>query len=93
MSKLVPTEEVESVVGATRHQTLHIGRAVTETETLYLLHPHSCKDTGIDLRECEYSLAMDIGINPERWTNFFDQAVFVEIENEMVVPVSTIGSQ
>lgn len=63
MSDLVPADRIEEVVGAPRHRTEHIGRAVSDEQTVYILHSHECRDSGIDLRECEYSVALDLGID------------------------------
>jgi hypothetical protein len=63
MSELVPAEEIEQIVGARRHPHQHLGRADSSTETLYILHSQKCKDSGIDLRDCEWSKALDRGID------------------------------
>lgn len=63
MSQLVDPTEIEAIVGAPRHPTLHLGKAVTSEQTLYVLHSQECLDSGIDLRECEYSIALDLGID------------------------------
>lgn len=62
MSDLVPTADIERIVGIERHQTAHYARAVSAEETVYILHSHDCKNSGIDLRECRYSIALDRGI-------------------------------
>lgn len=67
MADLVPTSEIETVVGTKRRQTLHCGRCDFESETFYILHSRECLESGIDLRECVYSLAMDRGIDPDDW--------------------------
>jgi hypothetical protein len=61
MSTLVPAEDIERIVGARRHPTEHLGRAISAQRRTYILHPQSCLDTGIDLRDCSYSRAMDRG--------------------------------
>jgi membrane carboxypeptidase/penicillin-binding protein len=63
----VPTDQIEAIVGATRHATDHIGRAVSAEETVYILHSQECRDSGVDLRECPYSSALDEGIDPSTW--------------------------
>lgn len=67
MSDLVPAESIEQIIGAARHLTNHIGRAVSAEQTVYILHSRVCLDSGIDLRKCPYSLALDRGINPATW--------------------------
>lgn len=62
MSDLVPGDQIEQIVGAPRHPTEHIGRAVSAEQVVYVLHSQACLDSGIDLRECPYSVALDKGI-------------------------------
>lgn len=71
MTDLVPTDEIEGIVGAARHPTEHIGRRVGQT--FYILHSRECLDGGVDLRECVYSVALDRGS--------------VNIVNELAQPV------
>lgn len=87
MSDLVPAEDIEAIVGQERHKVCHYGRAVSAEETLYILHSHDCKDSGIDLRECEYSTAQDNGIDPARWQGFEDEAVVLYIEDGRLRPL------
>ena len=75
MSNLVSPDEIESIVGATRHPTRHLGRAVSSEETVYILHSGLCKASGVDLRKCAYSRALDYGIDPVEWKKWEDQPV------------------
>lgn len=59
MTTLVPADEIESIVGAKRHPHLHLGTARSEDGQFYILHSKECKDSGIDLTECEYSILLD----------------------------------
>jgi hypothetical protein len=77
MSDLVAADRIEKIVGASRHPTDHIGRAVSSERTVYILHSHECRDSGIDLRECRYSLALDRGIGLSEWKE--DAATRLEI--------------
>lgn len=61
MSELVPIEEIEGIVGRPRHPELHLGRAVSAEQRIYILHSQACRGTGIDLRDCDYSRALDRG--------------------------------
>lgn len=79
MTDLVPATDIERIVGAQRHATLHLGRAVSDEQTVYILHSQQCLDSGIDLRACEYSLALDNGIEPDDWDGREDLAVVLEI--------------
>lgn len=67
MTDLVPADRIEQIVGASRHPTDHIGRAVSAEQTFYILHSLECLDSGVDVRQCPYSLALDLGIDPAEW--------------------------
>lgn len=79
MSDLVPTDEIEQIVGIQRHHKRHYGRAVSAEETVYILHSHQCKSSGIDLRECRYSVALDQGIDERDWADAMDVPVRLTI--------------
>lgn len=68
MSDLVPSDQIEGIVGTSRRPTEHWGRAVSATQTVYVLHSQECLDTGWDVRDCPYSRALDAGIDPSEWT-------------------------
>lgn len=87
VSELVPAEDIETIVGQERHKVCHYGRAVSAEETLYILHSHDCKDSGTDLRECEYSIALDRGLIPLAWQGFEDEAVVLYIELGRLFPL------
>jgi hypothetical protein len=62
MTDLVDTTEIEGIVGARRHVLVHLGRVrgtAGGPQVLYILHSHACRAREIDLRLCEYSLALD----------------------------------
>lgn len=67
MTDLVPASDIECIVGVSRHPTVHYGRAVSSEQRVYILHSVACRDSGIDLRDCEYSLALDEGIDLTVW--------------------------
>lgn len=67
MTDLVDPTEIERIVGARRHPIHHLARAVSSEQTVYILHSQRCKDSGIDLRACEFSLALDNGIREHEW--------------------------
>jgi hypothetical protein len=77
VSDLVPREDIERIVGAARHESKHYARAVSSEQTVYILHSHKCLDSGIDLRECEFSVALDRGIDVRHWRE--DVALVVEV--------------
>lgn len=84
MSNLVPSEDIETFLASPRHPTRHLARAVSANQTVYILHSKRCLDSGIDLRDCVYSLALDEGIDLDRWEQ--DKAVHAIIEFGMLVP-------
>ena len=60
MSERVPSNQIEGIVGAKRHQSEHIIRGDDETGLTYILHPHDClAQWGGDLSLCSLSIALD----------------------------------
>lgn len=84
MTDLVPAADIERIVGAKRHPTKHIARAVNAETTVYILHSRECLGSGIDLRECEFSLALDNGIVPiwTLWKLVCDVPVVVDVQTD-----------
>jgi hypothetical protein len=87
MSDLVPTEDIERIVGVARHRKAHYGRAVSSQQTVYILHSKECKDSGIDLRDCRFSTALDEGIRMESWTGVEDVPVMLGVWQGLLVPL------
>lgn len=77
MSDLVDPDRIEEIVGVKRHPTDHVAKAVSSDQTVYVLHSRECFDAHEDLRDCEYSKALDLGIDLEEWVE--DEPVFVTI--------------
>lgn len=89
MSDLVPADRIEQIVGTTRDATTHYARAVSSEQTVYILHPKRCLSRVIDLRNCPYSHALDMGTCEEDWGGFEDVAVAVDIDGyPRLVPVA-----
>lgn len=91
MADLVDPTRIEEIVGATRHPTDHIARAVSAEQTVYVLHSQACKASGIDLRDCPFSLALDRGIDSppplwDRWEPLQDRPVVVAVLAGRLVP-------
>lgn len=86
MSRLESAETIEATVGALRHPTEHVARAVTAEERVYVMHSAECLASGIDLRECKYSIALDRGILLRAWRLFPDRPVRVFLEGGRLVP-------
>jgi hypothetical protein len=86
MSNLVPADQIERLVGAKRHALAHLGRAVSAEQTIYVLHSQACKDSGIDLRFCGYSRALDRGIDQGDWEGHQDSAVTLMHAHGFLMP-------
>lgn len=87
MADLVPADQIEQIVGARRHAHQHLGRAASAEQTVYVLHSEKCRDSGIDLRECEWSLALDRGIDLDDWSGHEDRAVVLAFRRGRLFPV------
>lgn len=59
MTELVPSEDIEKIVGTRRHRTMHLGIANSEDGQFYILHSKECEERTEDLRDCEFSVALD----------------------------------
>lgn len=88
MSNIVPAHAIEEIVGAERRQTQHLGRAVSVEEKAYILHSRDCLYSGVDLRLCPFSLALDkFGIDLDgAWCGQEDQTVVLDIVDDELVP-------
>lgn len=82
MIKLVPKDLIETIVGVERKDSTHMGKAVSQTKTVYILHSKDCRN----IKECKYSVSLGLGISEEIWEDFQDQPVHLSIENERLVP-------
>lgn len=84
MTRRERADKIEAIVGAKRDAVLHIGRAVSAEQRVYILHSVACVATGRDLRNCEYSEALDDGIDLEIWGPLQDRPVIVDIDEEVL---------
>lgn len=89
MSHLVAPDRIELLVGARRHPRQHLGRAVSADETIYILHSKECRATGIDLRDCEWSQALDRGIELGEWVGYEDRPVALTLQDGRLFPILT----
>lgn len=87
MSDLVPAEDIERIVGVMRQYHAHYGRAVSSEQVVYILHSKLCLESGIDLRDCPFSVALDQGIDEQRWTGYEDVPVMLDIRHGELVPL------
>lgn len=67
MAERVDSTKIESIVGVVRDPVDHYAREVSTEQTVYILHSQACLDSGIDLLDCAYSLALDKGIDTNHW--------------------------
>lgn len=90
MSEHVPTQDITRIVGIDRHPTVHYGRAMSSDQTMYVLHSQQCLDSGIDLRYCDFSSALDLGISigyrGAPWEGFEDTPVPLALWNGRLIP-------
>lgn len=95
MSRIESADKIEGIVGAKRHSTLHVARAVSAEQRVYVLHSRECieriTERSSDIRLCPFSVALDEGIDLGPWQDFQDVAVDVEIDEEYgdLVPTRT----
>ena len=87
MSEIVPASEIEQLVGIGRHHAAHYGRAVSAEQTFYILHSQACLRDSFDLRVCDFSLALDRGIDEYEWSDDMDSAVQLVIFKGRLVPM------
>lgn len=86
MSEIVPSSEIEAIVGVPRHRSIHYGRAVSAEQRVYILHSQRCKDSGVDLRDCRFSVALDRGINVRSWSGWEDKPVLLYVSQSESEP-------
>ncbi len=88
MTDPVPANEIERIVGVSRHDTDHIGRAVSAEQRLYILHPKECLATQTDARSCEFSVALDNGIMMSKWGEFEDRPMVLGTFEGRLIPTT-----
>lgn len=87
MTQRVDSGEIEGIVGIKRDLTQHWARAVSEEQTVYILHSVECLAFEKDLRDCAFSKALDHGIDEADWSEHEDQPVLVAIRSDRLVPI------
>lgn len=92
MTDLVPADRIEQIVGALRHDLIHIGRAVTGDQAVYILHSSECRDSGIDLRACQFSIALDRGIAASDWSGHEDRPVLLGVHQKRLMPFEDLDT-
>lgn len=79
MTDLVDPAEIETLVGAPRHDTLHLGRLDTTRQAVFILHSAECRATIDDLRHCRFSIALDEGIDELLWRGWKNRPVTLAV--------------
>lgn len=91
MSRLVSADEIEGIVGVERHPVVHYGHDDPAARTFYILHSRQCLDTGIDLRRCSYSMAVDYhGVDPKLWERYPNRPVPLTFQMGRVAPALSL---
>lgn len=93
MANRVPPDEIEAIVGHDRDYFHHYARAISETETVYILHSQICLNTDRDLLDCRFTKALDRGIDLDRWGEVLDQPTVVLIESGKLVPAEVLEAE
>ena len=88
MTERVDPTEIETKVGAPRHENLHLGlvdlnghdpASYLIQAQVFILHSHRCKSAREDLRECPFSIALDRGAG--QWDpDLFERTVVLGID-------------
>lgn len=79
MTDLVDPAEIEAIVSAPRHQTLHLGRFDSARGAVFILHSAECLAAGEDLRFCRFSIALDEGVDDLLWRGWRNQPVVLAV--------------
>ena len=62
MTDIVPSEDIERLVGVKRRADAHCGRVLFDQGRFVILHSQGCLNATADLTECAYSVALDVAI-------------------------------
>lgn len=73
MTEPVDPNDIERIVGAPRSTYEHMG--AIRGGTVYIMHSKRCVRQTPDLRECDFSRALDLGLRPQDWDGQEEQPV------------------
>jgi hypothetical protein len=83
----VPASEIETLVGIDRHPVRHYGRADSRAGKFFILHSDECRRAPESITQCEYSLALERGLNEADWYFYEDCPVVLGFdEHDNLVP-------
>lgn len=71
----VAASEIETLVGIERHRARHFGRADSVRGKFFILHSDACRRAALPLADCDFSLALERGINEADWYGHEDRPV------------------
>jgi len=91
MAEIVPNYQIEQIVGVPRHSRIHYGRAVSSEQTMYILHSKNCLKDNPDLRDCEFSVALDNGLDMDKWEDYQDRTLVLSIVDGSLWPGPVAG--
>lgn len=83
--KLVPEDQIETIVGVPRDEYQHYARAVSAEQTVYILHSKLCKENIYP--NCAFQQALERGLDMNEWYYFQDQPVLVHVHDGYLHPV------
>lgn len=88
MTDRVPADRIEEIVGVSRHARAHWARAVSEEQTVYILHSTNCVEMfgNKDFEQCFFRKALTRGIDLETWKDMQDKPVHVAVYNGRLEP-------
>lgn len=89
MTTRVPAQDIEKIVGCARDPKKHYGRAVSATQTVYILHSQHCVDTEPDLH-CRFDRALDAGIDLSLWGDKEDKTVLLGVLLGELFPLAEV---
>lgn len=85
MERIVPDEHMEQLVGARRSRELHIAKASSRDQRVYILHPWTCLSDNEDVAGCEFHEMLENGISLDKWQDSLDIPVVIGLDNEAPV--------
>jgi len=93
MSNLVNSKEIEEIIGAPRNRKAHFGKLITAEDKIYIMHSYECVFKNEDLRQCEFSKAMDHSTPEKLWNKFEDKTVLLGVMSGSLVPLLELNEE